>query len=429
MKKALTQTIIVFVAVNLITAGFALAQNAPDEASSEEAIAAQKEAEIATKVAEKEAEAARKQMEAAQKQMEAEQRQMEAEQRQMEAEQQKEMQAVRKQLQAQLSQVAEQTNEEMQAAEKQMQAQLKQLKAAQKQLEIPVPEIPEIKVAIPRVSRPVWQHSGGGAVLVVPAAELKGEDLAAITEDMTVMSRIFGNKLSQARLTTGRGGWYVEDYNPFFGRDSGTIEAIYLEGYAALFLMKVNFPLSPSPEAQEEKKTEEGDTDPLWTQMRQEIYAPEEADRRRRTDDRPEEKYDAEKVEELKETIIKTLKHAANIRGLKPDQSVILTVIGGQSQSGTATVTQSYLYGRSTGRSSRMVRRAPVVPTVAASFLPTVLTICVKKSDIDAFAKGELSFDQFRQRTKIFTSYAKVGKEGSPGVEGRPAYEGHSVFR
>lgn len=384
MKKALTQTIIVFATVNLITAGFALAQNVPDEEiqeTSKEAIVAQKEAEVA-----------QKQMGAAQKEIETE--------------------------------------------EKQLQAQLKQLLAAQKKTverQFPTPPtVPEYMYGAiaPRVSVPGWRHSGGGAVLVVPAAELKVEDLAAITEDMTVMSRIFAKKLGQARLTTVRSSWYVEDYNPFLGRDSGTIEAVYLEGYAALFLMKMNFPLSPSPEAQEEeKKIEEEDKDPLWTQMRQEMYAPEEVDRRRRTDDRAEEKYDAEKVEELKETLVKTLKHAANIRALKPDQSVILTVIGGRSQSDTRTTTRS-LYGRSSGafydsRRNRGSRsRSSYITTTpkgaeSGSFLPTVLTICAKKADIDAFAKGELSFEQFRERTRIFTSYAKVGKEGSPGVEER----------
>ncbi|MFB0555351.1 MAG: hypothetical protein ACETWQ_18755 [Phycisphaerae bacterium] len=394
MKKALTQTIIVFVAVNLITAGFALAQNAPEEESqpaSKEAVVAEKEAELARKKAEIEAKVAQKEADVAQKQMEVAQKEMETQ-------------------------------------EKKLQAQLKQLLAEQKQLELQIPEIPEIEVAIPHI--PLLGHSGGGGVLVVPAAELKGEDLAAITEDMTVMSRIFDNKLSQARLTTGRVGWYFEDYNPFFGRGSGTTEAIYLEGYAALFLMKVNFPLSPSPEAQEEKKTEEEDADPLWTQMRQEIYTPEDADRRRRTV-RPEEKYDEEKVAELKETLIKTLKHAANIRSLKPDQSVILTVIGDQNQSAT-TIARSYVFsGRSRGRSSSVGRstgrRAPGTET--GSFLPTVLTICAKKSDIDAFAEGEFSFDQFRERTRMFTSYAKVGSTDLLGVEGRPvAHEGHSVF-
>jgi len=408
MKK-LTHTIIFFVALTLITSGFAPAQNVTEEENqpaSKEAVAAEKEielekkkAEIAAKVAQKEAEIA----EELQKQLE-----------QLEATNTKQLEAAQKQMEV--------AQKEMETKEKKLLAQLKQLTAAQKQIEI---QIPKIEVAVPRIS--LLGHRGGGGVLVVPAAELKGDDLAAITEDMTVMSRIFTRKLSQARWTTERGRWYVEDYNPFLGRDSGTIEAIYLEGYAALFLMKVDFPLSPSPEAQEEEKTEEEDKDPLWTQMRQEIYAPEEADRRRRTDDRPEEKYDAEKVEELKETLIKTLKHAANIRALKPEQSVILTVIGGRSQSGTRIDTR--LYGRSgvssniiTGRSSRVRstgRRAPVVPTVADSLFPTVLTVCAKKSDIDAFAKGELSFDQFQERTKIFTSYAKVGSADLLGVEER----------
>jgi len=419
MKK-LTHTIIFFVALTLITSGFAPAQNVTEEENqpaSKEAVAAEKEielekkkAEIAAKVAQKEAEIA----EELQKQLE-----------QLEATNTKQLEAAQKQMEV--------AQKEMETKEKKLLTQLKQLIAAQKQVEL---QIPKIEVAAPRIPLlgdiPLLGHSGDGAVLVIPAAELKVEDLAAITEDMSVMSRIFAKKLSQARWTMRRGSWYVEyveDYSLFYGRDSGTIETLYLEGYAALFLMKANFPLSPLPEEKEEKETEEEDTDPLWTQMRREMYAPEEVDRRLRPDDRPEEKYDAKKVEELKETLIKTLKHAANIRALKPDQLVILTVIGGRSQSDTRTPTRS-TYGRSSGalydssRDGRRSRSSYITTTPrgaeSGSFLPTVLTICAKKSDIDDFAKGELSLDQFRERTKIFTSYAKVGQEGFLGVEERP---------
>ena len=360
MKKALTQIIIVFVAVNLITAGSALAQNAPDEVSREEAIAAQKEAEIATKTIEKEAEAARKQLEAAQK--------------------------------------------EMQAAEKQMKDAEKQMDLAQFQTGMDeLMEDLRSRVTIPRL--PHLQHSG--AVLVIPAAELKPEDLAAITEDMSVMSRIFDNKLSQAHLTTGRASLFV-GFAPFSGHNSGTIEAIFLEDYGALFLMKVNVLLSPPPEAPEEKETEEEDTDPLWTQMRQEIYAPEEADRRRRSGDSPEEKYDAEKVEELKETLIKTLKHAANIRNLKPDESVVLTVIGKAGQPSVSATGRLFRedYG------SRYIISTSRAGTGFSS--PTVLTIRAKKSDIDAFAEGKLSFDQFTEKTQLL-SYSYLGENvGGP---------------
>ena len=70
--------------------------------------------------------------------------------------------------------------------------------------------------------------------------------------------------------------------------------------------MKVDFPLTPPPDMQdEEKKTQKAEGgDPVWRKMRQEMYEPEKVDRRRRTD-RPEEKYDAEKVENLKTTLIK----------------------------------------------------------------------------------------------------------------------------
>ncbi len=362
MKKALTQTIIVFVAVNLITAGFAQAQNVTEEESqpaSKEAVVAEKEIELERKKAEIEAKVAEK---------------------------------------------------EVEAAQKQVQAQLKQLLAEQKQFEL---QIPNIEVTAPSI--PLLGQGGSGAVLVIPAAQMKVENLAAITEDMTVMSRIFDTKLSQARLTTGRGSWYgdymYEDYNPFFGRDSGAIEAIYLEGYGALFLMKVNILLSPPPEAQEEKKTEEEDTDPLWKQMRQEMYAPQ--DTRRRRGDRPEEKYDAEKVADLKETLIKTLKHAANIRTLKPDESVILTVTGKASQSGPLAM-RMYSGGHNTYIATK--------PGGAGSgpFSPTVLTIRAKKADIDAFANGTLSFDQFSQKTQLL-SYSYLGENvGGPSRSSPP---------
>ena len=346
MKKALTQTIIVFVAVNLITAGFALAQNIAEEESqpaSKEAVVAEKEIELERKKAE------------------------------IEAKVQKQVELVQQ-----------------------------QVELVQKQVEL---QIPNIEVTVPRI--PLLGHGGSGAVLVIPAAEMKVEDLATITEDMTVMSRIFDTKLSQAHLTTGRGIGSIGFDSLLFGRSSGAIEAIYLEGYGALFLMKVNILLSPPPEAQEEKKTEEEDTDPLWTQMRQEMYAPQ--DTRRRRTDRPEEKYDAEKVEDLKETLIKTLKHAANIRTLKPDESVILTVIGKGSQS-AMTMTFTRLYSSGSGR--RTVRMAPGAE--AGSFSPTVLTIRAKKSDIDAFAKGKLSFDQFSQKIQLL-SYSYLGENvGGP---------------
>ena len=145
---------------------------------------------------------------------------------------------------------------------------------------------------------------------MIPSAEMKVESLAAISEDMNVMSRIFDKKISQSDVQTTRARFYG-DFNPFLGRGNRTTEAIYLEGYGALFLMKINMLLSAPPEAPQKEKTDE-DTDPVWSQMRREMYEPKET-RRSSTGVRPEEKYDAEKVETLKTNLIKTLKHGSKL--------------------------------------------------------------------------------------------------------------------
>ena len=370
MKKTFNQTIIVFIVLSLITSTQALAQDVVEEENQEvldtqlkEADIEQRRAEIAAKAAEKKAEVAAKIAE----------RQAMVAQKQMED------------------------------AEKQMLIAKDRLgKLKDKVVELRLPN-----VTLPHLSH--FQHDGSGGVLVIPVAEMKVENLAAITEDMSVMSRIFDKQLGQANVVTARGRY--GNINPFLGHGNRATEAIYLDSYGALFLMKVNMLLSAPPETQQKEKVHK-DTDPVWAEMRRQMYEPEEV-RRSRTNDRPEEKYDAEKVETLKTNLIKTLKHATNIRALRPDQLVILTIIGDGSQPASAT-TRFYSYGRSTGR-SRFVQTLPEVE--AASVQPTVLTICAKKSDIDAFAKGEIDYDQFRQRTGIFKSYAKAGLQHSPVAE------------
>jgi hypothetical protein len=248
----------------------------------------------------------------------------------------------------------------------------------------------------------------GGRVLVIPTAEIQPQDLVTMMEDMTVMCRIFDKRLEQSNLVSGRFTTGSRIILPMpFSWDSRSTGAMYIQGYGALFLTKVDFLLSPPPEAPEQKETEEEDTDPLWAETKQEIYAPEEVGRGRSTGERPEEKYDAEKVEELKETLIKTLKHATNIRVLKADESVILTVTGKAGQS-VPFVTRLY----KSGDSKYITTESAGVGS--GSLSPAVLTIRAKKSDIDDFAEGKLSFEQFSEKTQLF-SYSYLGENvGEP---------------
>ena len=266
-----------------------------------------------------------------------------------------------------------------------------------------------------------------GTVLVIPSEQTRTEDLLTINEDMSVMSRIFEKNIEQARISTARGDIFVSRQDPFsmlMGTGRGGIQSMYLQGYGALFLMKVDFPLTPSPDVQDdEKKTqtaEEGD--PVWQQIRREMYEPENVDRRRRTD-RPEEKYDVEKVENLKTTLIKALKHAANIRSLKPDESVILTVAGSSEATGTIITSERIPGGNQVLITERVAdgkTRTSIVQGISLDDIglssPSILVIRTKKSDIDQFAKGDLDFDQFRQRVQLLTCpyLGGVAERGDP---------------
>lgn len=250
-------------------------------------------------------------------------------------------------------------------------------------------------------------------VLVIPDIEIKAEDVAAITQDMQVMSHIFDKIFQGRRLIEG--GFI--DYGPFFGMGSSrATQAIYLQGYGALFLLEVDFPFSPSPKtAVKEKQPEE--TDSVWQQAKQEIFSPTTFPSLQP----PEDKYDAEKVRELKSQLVKALKHAANIRNIKPEEWIILTVNGAdqkgsgmvmyeirtQSPYGPNPLKRSSTFGGGyglggTGGGVSFGGGSMMTPGQEQSSQGSVMTIRAKKSDIDDYAGGKLDFEQFNEKVQIF---------------------------
>ena len=255
-----------------------------------------------------------------------------------------------------------------------------------------------------------------GEVLVIPSTEITTEEIATITEDMNIMSRIFEKNLQRDHININ--SMFFSSSDPFsiaFSRGRPSTQGMYLQGYGALFLMKVDFPLSRGPRVEEEQETQqknEEDVDPVWTDIQREIYEPEKP--RKDKTDRPKEKYDAEKVENLKTTLIKALKHASNIRSLKPDEFVILTLTGSSTSSGYKSVRT--IPGRNEvividQNNKSQIIGTDMVGDIGLS-LPTVLVIRAKKSDIDRFAKGDLDFDQFQQNTQILTSAYMTDQTG-----------------
>jgi len=281
---------------------------------------------------------------------------------------------------------------------------------------------------------------GSRKVLVVPAVDVNANDLAAITEDMQVMSHILDERFKETRRVQG----VFTDFGDFFGRDNRQTEAIYLQGYGVLFSMEVNFAFSPPPKQQEQQAEQtDKNVDSTWQRAKQQMFSPGDPRSPGGTDSG--EEYNSRMVEELKRDLITTLKHAANIRGVQPDEWVILTVIGGGRQSGGGFGGGGFMMGGMGGYGGMMGGGYGVSSGSSGSggggmmggmggggmgggmmggmgggmmgggmggmggpgemgvSPATVLTIRAKKSDIDAYAKGEQILVQFEQKVQIFT--------------------------
>jgi hypothetical protein len=287
-------------------------------------------------------------------------------------------------------------------------------------------------------------RTGRGKVLVIPTAETKAEDIAAIHEDMYVMAHIFDQKAKERRLPRGP----FIDYGSFLGRDSRDTEAIYIQGYGALFLMEVDLPISaaPKPKPERPEGTQEH-VDPTWQKARDELFSPKAANIGAESG---LTEYGPEQVEELRKQLIEALKHAANIRGLKPDEWIILTVVGGAQQpTGVVNLVLPPI-GIGRRKPEQRVNVRPYAPgsgygaaggygggsygstgypgaaTYGSGYLggmgahggmgfpsATVLTIRAKKADVDAYAKGQMEFDEFQDRVLVFTYPHLSGK--APG--------------
>ena len=252
------------------------------------------------------------------------------------------------------------------------------------------------------------QQSGGGKVLVIPTTQIQPQDMVTLMEDMTVMSRIFDTKLAQSNLKPTLSFYGVTFPGRIsIGRDS--LESMYIQGYGALFMTTVDFPLSPPPQKEEKEETDE-DADPLWEQMKHEIFSPQAVVER--APERQEEKYDARKVENLKTTLIEALVHASNIRGLKPNESVILTVTGEAGRSSGVVIqadsrTNSYVISDKNNKTVRIYTGG--LPDELANSSQTVLIIRAKKSYIDALAQNKIDYDEFREKVQIL-SYPCLGE-------------------
>ena len=266
-----------------------------------------------------------------------------------------------------------------------------------------------------------------GKTLVIRSSDTDPSVQANMEEDLSVMSRILdkaAQKSDEDRPPRAMG------IDVFFAPGSSSMRSLYLEGYGAVFLLNVNFPLMAPPEKTEKEK-ERAEDDSAWHQAKRELYGPREGWDEESTHlfkyglagGAPGQPYDPQKVADLKRDLLDALKNAANIRNLKADESITVCVFGASSsrlEKTKATVRRSTRTRVAVGDDgdSNEVAVWSGDDRHQGQGRGSVMTIRAKKTDVDAFAKGKLDPDDFAKKASVTTYAADTGGWGGAGAFG-----------
>jgi hypothetical protein len=226
-------------------------------------------------------------------------------------------------------------------------------------------------------------------LLVVPAADATGDQVALIREDLTIMSRLLQKTASPDGHSASR---FRFDFGDLRLGGRADLDALYLDGYGAVFLLSVDYPLS-SPAADEPKKAEAKEKkDEAWEKARREVAGkgePEELD----DDADPTEEprgFDGSKVDRLKQRILGALRSAANIRGLKPQDHVVVQVSGKGGKRSKAVIAHS-------GERNASVRAT----STRRDSAPSVMTFRATGKDVADFNAGRLNAEEFARGVSV----------------------------
>lgn len=261
-------------------------------------------------------------------------------------------------------------------------------------------------------------RSSSGSSVPPVVIQFHATDAAAVgamEEDLAVMTHIIDRSLVRLGEDEPPSSLGVPLYYTSGGR---SVRALYLDGLGPLFLVKVNFPVhAPATEPQARDKAPDSE----WEIARRAVYGIEEETQwRSSTSTVP---YDGARVDLLKRQLVQALKNASNMKGIKPDEYVNATVFGSPAalatesvpgMSGAASALPSGPEPKRAGpgagaavawRTAYPDRSAKAIELARNALQGTVLTLRIKKADIDAAAKGTLDDKALAGKASITTYF------------------------
>jgi hypothetical protein len=242
--------------------------------------------------------------------------------------------------------------------------------------------------------------------LVASPRVAEAKQIPEMEEDLAVMSRLLAKDVEFELRNEGERPMNLVITT--FGDNTRAPEAMYLEGFGAFFHLTVDFPLLPTPE----EKTAKPDGPPMdsdWDRTRAELFGGAALDAGRRgnwgvaagREPAPPPAYDADKVEDLKRVLLSCLRNAVNIRGMKPEDWVHVSVSsyprGGWAAEGGVAVGQVSVTTMQDGKS--------VTRTYGggggALQRQGLLNLRIKRSDLQAYAEGKMTLEEIRKKAQI----------------------------
>jgi hypothetical protein len=240
---------------------------------------------------------------------------------------------------------------------------------------------------------------------VIVGGERDAKAVSTMEEDLNVMMRILekaaGGKDEEKPRAMG-----IDVFS--FGRGGAAPRVFYIDGYGAMFVLNVKYPLIAPPAKADQGPTNEP-TSSEWDKAREEVYGRRNTFNELRLNAAPAEEFDSQRVEDLKQQIIDDLANATHMKGLKSDDYVTVVVLGGGSRGsvskrevhGTPRGGRGFGGGGSGGRGEFHAAVEVNAASGEAAPAQSTMTIRAKKLDIDAFAKGKLKPEEFRKKISV----------------------------
>jgi hypothetical protein len=314
----------------------------------------------------------------------------------------------------------------------------------------PMPETPQwyevgrgIMASSPNFPAYAWTADGRDGKSTVAVMTFKTPDQGTLDEtatDLNILSFIFSQNLERALGgERGEAGDFKLGIPMLLQTGGRAVEASYVEGFGALFNLKVRFPLMPP--AITDKDTQTNQIDSEWDQARRALAGVTQADLRRANPYDKARRFDPKLVETLKKRVIELLRNASHLRHLQPDDWVAVTFSGppnvipsrggvgsgsgGIGDVGSGTIDEQPQGTSDSSRQSAKPDEASAGPgkpnrprriSAGAPQVPsrmTVLTIRIKKRNADALEANKMSPDDFFHAAEIANYLGPIVENGA----------------